>query len=480
MEKIDENKKEIKQPNIIFIVIDTLRADHLSCYGYNKNTSPNIDRIAKQGVLFKNCYINKLGSEAGFTTIATGMDPQVHGICGPALRITDEQKKNLKDVNLKTLAEFLKENKYITIGLAWMGKWHKKGFDFYLDPSDKDEKMKTEKFFSNILSYSPKLKRIASKLYGGAFSFLRHKITGFKDSKLVADSAINLIEKHKNNKFFMFVHFEDAHTPYMCPKEYIIKSESNNILVKDLLDGMNNKQLAELYRAWWGKLKHTSEIIDLYDGCISMIDYQVNRIIEKAKELNLYDDTLFIITADHGESLIEHGAYFAHHKLFEGTAHIPLIFLYPKIINKNVINDSLIQQSSITPTILDLLGIENTNYEFDGFSLKDCLINNKTMDNKFILMGEIGYCQDEYAIKTKKYKFIQLDHKNECDFCQGFHGEQDQLFDLENDPYELNNIYNEKKEFAQELKNLIKIKIKKLNHKREKIILRNKIKNLKI
>lgn len=485
--KLETNKteqqkqtKKTKQPNVVFIVVDALSANHLGCYGYNKDISPNIDNMAKQGVLFKNCFVNWVGSEPSFTTIASGMDPQVHGITNAALKITDEEKQILKNVNIKMLAEFLKENDYITIGLAWMGKWHKRGFDFYYDPADRTERAKREKFLSDILAHFPKLKRIASKLYCGAFSFIRRKISGYTDGRSLTNLALDLIEKHKDDKFFIFMHFEDVHTPYICPKDYIIKSEPNDFLVKDMLDRMENKDYREIYETWWGKIKYTSEIIDLYDGCIKKVDDQIKRVIEKTKELDLFDNTIFIITGDHGESMIEHDVYFTHHQLFEESIQIPLIFHYPKHIMTNTINHSLIQQDSITPTILDLLGIKNQDYEFDGISLKPCLINNTDLSKPYILIAEGGHCQKEYGVRTKKFKFIQPDMSVKCDLCLNYHGGKQMLFNLENDPKEQRNLLDKNEKTAQEFKKLIQSTLAKFNHKREKLILRNKIKSIKI
>ena len=124
-------------PNIIFIVVDGLRSENLGCYGYHRNTSPNIDKLAREGILFENCYSCSTSTDPSFTSMFSGKYPISHGITHHAFKITDEEKERLDISNTKMLAEILKSQGYTTIGLAWIGstrlnlRWHKRGFDYY-------------------------------------------------------------------------------------------------------------------------------------------------------------------------------------------------------------------------------------------------------------------------------------------------------------------------------------------------------------
>lgn len=141
-----------QKPNIIFIVSDALRADHLGCYGYHKNTSPNIDKLAREGVLFEKCYPISTNTDPSFTSIFSGKYPASHGIIHHGFKVTPEEEESFYRSDTKMLAEILKSNGYTTIGIDWLGRWHKTGFDYYWGSEEGGAK---ESIFNKIIKKLP-------------------------------------------------------------------------------------------------------------------------------------------------------------------------------------------------------------------------------------------------------------------------------------------------------------------------------------
>ena len=123
--------KEEKK-NVVLIGIDALRADHLGCYGYDKETSPNIDDLSRNGVIFENAFSCSNATDPSFTTMLSGKYPISHGIRNHGAKVTNYMLQNFYKQEIKFLSETLKDNGYKTFGIDWLGRWHKKGFEYYL------------------------------------------------------------------------------------------------------------------------------------------------------------------------------------------------------------------------------------------------------------------------------------------------------------------------------------------------------------
>jgi len=184
-----------------------------------------------------------------------------------------------------------------------------------------------------------------------------------------------------------------------------------------------------------------------YYGCIKYCDELIGRIVEKLKQKNLLDDTIIIVTADHGESMTEHGILFDHHGLYDPTTRVPLILRYPPI-GKGV-HEGLSMNLDITPTILDLLGIDKKFKERDGKSLAKQF--NKEISRDFIFSEE-NYLQKKFSVRSKTHKLIYPQKGFEgCIRCGYAHGGEFELYDLEQDPDENKNIYDKNSAKAEEL-----------------------------
>ncbi len=472
--------------NIVLLVCDALRASNLGCYGYDKNTSPEIDKIAERGARFSNAFSTINSTDPSFTTIFTGKYPLSHGLCHHAKQVTTIEKSYT--TNLKFLPEILQEHGYATIGIDWLGKWHRRGYDFYSGVRNytgsneitsaivKKANIRSDKKHHFRISH-PALKKNLSKLlhlpsrgswYYSLPPYLRRyirTISLFANAKLgkslsgrkkrpfltdsagLSDLAIQYIRKFAGiQNFFLFVHYWDNHIPYTAPrslvKDFLQNHNYPNTKVSTILKDLAGTKAEHLInRTTRGKTpKTTGEIMALYDASIKYVDSNIARIYKTLEETGVLDDTLIIITSDHGESHTEHDIFFDHHGLYEPQIRIPLIMHHPEVPPGSAY-DEFVQHFDIVPTILDLTNIKDSNVTFDGNSLLK-LIKNASWDRDFIFAEEM--CgQNKRMIRDKRYKYIQALDQEKCVLCQKYHSKTDEFYDLQSDPQEETNIIDD-------------------------------------
>lgn len=419
--------------NVIIIVIDALRPDHLSINSYSRETSPRIDKIAKEGVSFSNVFTVLPNSEPTFASILTGMYPHSHEV---RMLFNNKLKQNTP-----TIQQILKSHGYAT-AYTKSGNAPKDGtqvgFD-YCDP-----------LASKIKN---KIKRIASKCIRPNYHF------GMAEQQV--DISINWIRKNINKKFFLFMHTNDLHWPYPIPAPYDHIFDPNykgshdfatlsegKISRGDLIFG--HKKLPE------EEIKHA---IAHYDGGIRFIDEHIGRLLNFLDDNKLSEDTLLILAADHGESFGEHNYYFQHGEhLYNQALKIPLIIRNPKKIPKNKKIDGLAQSVDIMPTILEMLGITLID-NIDGVSLMPLIEGKKIEVRKFAFAESVenyfrgnkrvffeGVKGKWRAMIAGKWKIIYIPHPENDIF---------ELYDIENDPEEASNLIEDEKGIAEEMEKKI-------------------------
>ena len=413
------------KPNIILISFDTLRADHVHAYGYERETTPNLDKFASQGILFEQAYSQSILSVPTHITVFTSLYPSVHNV--------NSFNRKL-DENRETLSEILKENGYATFGVSQQLSpevGFGDGIDFY------DNRPRTSKY-DKLFLFS--LKRVFIK------EPFAKQVTGWTNE---------ILEANKDQRFFLFIHYSDIHSsfnklPYDAPNEFRLWSKNyqgnfngcrENLCATEYLIALNKKNdnnetipLTE---------EDLNYIISLYDGSIRYTDYQFGKLLEKLNELNL-DNTLIIIFGDHGEEFLEHN-HFIHNQPYDESVHIPLIIKYSELNPLRI--EKQARLIDISPTILDLVNIKKGN-EMQGISL--LYLINGTLNQELVVYNECLdlNCRNQPTfIRTPKYKFIK---RFKVDNLSPWESEKE-LYDLINDPEEKNNIVNVKTEVAQEL-----------------------------
>jgi arylsulfatase len=393
--------------NIVFIALDTQRADHLGCYGYQKPTSPFIDSIAAQGVVFERCYAPNIPTHPSFTTMLTGKEAITHNIINIGGGVP-------LDENVKMLQEVLRENGWKTHAVDTMGRHFPRGFDQYDTPH-----------------------------------WDRSNPTVLRRAQHVTDLAVPAIEtlRAQEQPFFLFLHYWDPHTPYLPPHEYrpLFYPEG-----RDPYDVNNHSMDAAwsdetfkwYFHEWMPGVTDTQYVNALYDAETRYMDEQLRRVFAALQPIQ--SETLVVLTADHGEILDEQLGFYDHHGLYEGNVHIPAIFYWPGTIGGGKRVPGFIENLDFAPTFLELAGLPDL-LGCEGKSLVPCLKGERDGNYDEVFLSEATW-QVKRAYRNGKWKFIQSIEPD-------YHGRpMQELFDLEVDPTEQNNLAETRPEIVAELK----------------------------
>src|SRR5438876_1103565 len=361
-------------PNVVFITIDTLRPDHLGCYGDKQIGTPNIDTLAADGTRFERAYTAVPVTLPSHTVIFTGTYPTLSGV--------HDFAANKLSPTQATLASVLKDNGYTTgavIGSAVLdsrfGLNH--GFDFYYDHFDFNRLQE-----SNLDEME-------------------------RPGNIVADVTLDWLSKNYQKKFFLWMHLYDPHYPQRPPVPY-----------------------REEYRD------------RPYDGEIAFADAQVGRLIEFLKNKGLYQNTLIILSGDHGEGLGEHGEKTHGFFIYNSTLHVPLIIKPPrraKLAAKVLSNQ--VSLVDLMPTTLGLLSAP-VPAKVQGKSLAGLLHGSDV---------EGSPLYSETYLPRIHFNWSELRGLNARDYHL-IDGPKPELYDVSKDPRELHNLYAEKQAVSGELR----------------------------
>jgi arylsulfatase A-like enzyme len=333
--------RSAKKPNIILVSIDTLRADHLGVYGYERNTSPNMDALAVQSAVFLNTYASSpwtLPSHVSLLTSLSGLNHQVY------------YREDKIDPSLPTLADLLRSNGYCCsaiTGGAFLNPTFgfSKGFDSY-----------------EIRGAELKDKNLAEQCFKGVSQWL---------------------DAHADENFFLFIHTYQTHSPYESPAPYntIFLGENPKRLGFDVLTDLGGprgvfKKLPEADR---------QNIIGLYDGEVRYTDEKlIKPLIERLRQLGVYDRTMLIVTSDHGEQFYDHGSWNHGNYLYGDALRVPLIIKFPDSRFRGQKISAIVRLIDVLPTILEELGIDQDEKMFDGRSLIPILKGRKKESRTFL------------------------------------------------------------------------------------------------
>jgi arylsulfatase A-like enzyme/Flp pilus assembly protein TadD len=361
--------------HVLLISIDTCRADYLGCYGYPRQTTPNIDKLADYAVLFENVISPVPITLPSHSSMLTGTIPPYHGV-------HNNSDYKLAESNL-TLAEILKRQSFATGAIISA---------FVLD-----SQFGLDQGFG---SYNDTFERpVENLLY---FSERR----GDETSRL----ALQWLEKNKNKKSFLFLHYFDPHIKYTPPEPFASQFADN-----------------------------------LYAGEIAYTDYCIGQVIKKLKDLNIYDSTLLIITADHGEMLTEHGEDDHTFFIYQPAIKVPLIIKLPGNHEPKRVKN-LVGLIDIVPTLCSLLGIKPPTL-LHGDDLSPYLGQNPQSAKNRHLYCE-SFTPTRYdanpllGLVTSQFKYIQTTRP--------------ELYDIVNDPAETKNLLQQLPDRARILQDRLK------------------------
>ncbi len=358
-ERLKELVGDTADMNVILITVDALRPDHLGCYGYRRDTSPNIDKFAKESALFEYVFIQAADSPNSLARLFTS-----RFLVNP-----------LSVSRVKTIAEIMKANGYETAavydGAVWdrYRKGYLRGFDHYvMTPFHYD------KVFG--ISTGPEINRLAT----------------------------DFISRNKEKKLFIWIHYLEPHLGYISHPKIKVFGTRN---------------------------------IDVFDGEIAAVDKNFSLLMDELRRLGIYDRTIVVFTADHGEEFMEHGETAHGRQLYNESIRVPLIMKLPAVHDKRI--KEKVGEIDVVPTIVQLLNLK-TDAKFDGISLIPLIyyddtsyvtpqyswVNYRPLDAKMIVDGDWKLI---YTTKTNTFE----------------------LYNIEDDPLEKINLFDSHTDVAQHL-----------------------------
>ncbi|MFC2162642.1 sulfatase [Candidatus Altiarchaeota archaeon] len=389
--------------NVVLILVDALRADHLIPYGYvRRNTSPNIERFARESILFENAYSQAPSTRQSVASIFTSLYVKQHKLYkGTEFDIDDNV--NVLDQHHVTLAELMRQNGYYTISIAPNYVLTSKyGFDQGFDT-----------FLTNIIP------RKANILNGIFFEFLENFTNG---------------TYYPNDRFFTYIHYMDVHYPFQhrwdANESYVLEYGDGRL---DILHEWGSKYLD--FRKYVYALNSSerdkidlSQMVSAYDASIRYTDNAIGGVIDKLKEKGIYNKTVIILIADHGESFLDHGNLYHGGIAYNEVNHVPLIAYFPETEGGKRITVN-VELVDIYPTLVDYLGLgEGKDYEVSGESLMPLVTGIGRYGKEYATIGG-----NTEAIMYGDWKLIRIPNKNTT-----------MLYNLASDPHERNDLSDEK------------------------------------
>lgn len=397
-------------PNVLLIALDTQRSDHLSCYGYPKPTTPNIDQLAERGTLFRNFYAVGNCTHPGFTALFTGLSPESSGIVSHWTRVELPER-------VPTMAELFARAGYFTAAIDNLyDAWAPRGYPYY-------------PWFRRAYEYY---------MYPTAESW-------YRSAALVTEHTIEWVRSRPAEPFFLFVHYWQPHAPYNKAPEEFRRFYDGDDPCDPRLDVMPPSVKRSVERVFGRPITDPAYGVAAYDAEVAYVDYAVGTLLDAMERDGLTDETLVLVTADHGEIMwpprLGAGRLwcFSHIGLSEGCLRVPLIVAGPGV-QRGIVEENA-QLVDVLPTLVEWCGLEPT--AFDGRSLAPALSGGSISSRDPIFASENTY-QKQRSVRQGRWKYTRMEEVLSSMPARG-------LFDLEQDPLETENLADARPDRAAEL-----------------------------
>ncbi len=332
-------------PNVLVVVIDTLRADHLSLYGYDRETSAHLDSIAKQGVVFDDDIAPSPWTLGSHASMLTGRYPHEHGV----------DHEIALDHRYPTLPEILDANGYRTGGFSANLYYFARrtgltrGFlhfeDYFYSAGDMFFRTLWGRILNKYAPSSPRFDEIYAR----------------KRAPQVNQELLSWIDQDRSKPFFAFINYFDVHEPYLPlpPYREMFYGAATKDAPPAIDQRINRKERPYLYRLSRMSPQDYQHQVDAYDGAIYYVDEQIANLFAQLEKRGLSRNTLVVITSDHGECLGDHGLLTHWNSLYREIVHVPLIYYWPGKIPAGVRINKTVSAASLPATVLELAGIKS-------------------------------------------------------------------------------------------------------------------------
>ena len=404
-------------PNVLVVVVDTLRADHLSSYGYDRETSKYFDELSQQGVLFENAYSTSSWTLPAHASILTGLYPFEHGATSSPL-----------DETHPVLGEKLKELGYTTAAFSANATVFNKRNGFGRGFIHFDDHFQT---IGDM---------VKNTVYGRMFEYyVMNKILNYKDemgrirASDVNQSVFNWVDSVQAQPFFIFINYYDVHSPYIPPQPF-----RNQFSEIDNPGGLINGYWSSdgLYVNLSSEQMQSE--IDAYDGSIAYVDYSVRKLMEGLGQRDMLNNTIVVIVSDHGELFGEHGLRAHSNSLYKEVIQVPLIMYWPGYIPGGIKISQPVSIASIPGTVMQLVNDVDKNVFFQPslVSLWDDSVDPSTFPLPLAEVDKLGYVPQQALTAHGAMKSVVSSDWQYI--THELYGEE--LFDLANDPKENKNL----------------------------------------
>lgn len=341
------SKEPPGRPNVLLISIDTVRADHLSCYGYERETSPTLDRLAKEGVRFERTFSTSSLTLPAHYSLFTGLEVSAHGVCSERLWA----EEHALEIRGSMLAERFSAADYATGGFHTSADLDA---SFELSAGFETYERVGHSAYTHPL-FSKRVQQLRDQGDEDTLAeWMRAEPELFSDHREVADEAVDAaiqwIAVTGERNYFCFLHLVDARNDYAPPPPFDTKFDPD---YSGSIDGRASLLRAEMTER---DLEH---VIALYDGEIAWVDSQIKRLLEGLDELGKLDNTLVVVTSDHGEEFFEHGGKLHGRTLHTESLHVPWILWWPAGLESRVRIEESTGIVDIAPTLGALCELES-------------------------------------------------------------------------------------------------------------------------
>ena len=384
----DTVRDALGKPNVVFIILDAARAQNFGCYGYKRATTPNIDAIAKEGVVFENAFTPAVYTLAAMSSVWTSQYADRHEDAAFGAPLSRDKL---------TLAELLSAQGIYTAGfvtnaMAGKGKGLDRGFSEFGE---------------------------VDREVGSAADSYRQVLPGW-------------LKAHRDRRFFAYVHFKEPHCPYDPPPPFDTRFGPDGPIPKSARacpDLGGDVRPGDLFKAANRGTRpltppEQEHLVRLYDGNLAFADQEVGKIREWLQAEGLWDKTMVIVAADHGEGLHEHGWIGHNVQVYEESIHIPLIVRLPGAKGGQRVT-GLVDLLDVAPTVADAFGVLGKGGSQDGFRGRSLFPMMAGAAGKPAVLSRTIWDRPRYALRMPREKFLYDSRTGE-----------EKLFDLSSDPQE--------------------------------------------
>ncbi|MFI3212767.1 MAG: sulfatase-like hydrolase/transferase [Eubacteriales bacterium] len=435
-----------EKPNVLVILSDQQRFDTIKVAGYPHMITPNLDKLVKEGCLYRNAYSSNPICMPARHDLLMGMPSAAHGF------FSNCKDRPVADYRIPTLPRLFAENGYRTAAIGKMHFYPTRMHHGYSEMYLMEEIPKNRQDDA----YASYLKEIGCEeienLHGVRPYVYHEPQTAQVDlpnyeTNWISDKVTDWIDNNGDHPFMLCVGYIKPHPPWDIPAEYqgIYQDKDIPKAIERSREFPNNPE----FDPWYGDGDTEEEkrkIREAYYTAITLVDESVGKIIEHLRERGQLDNTLVIFTSDHGEMLQDKG-YYSKELPYEGSAHIPMIVRYPEKFAAGEERTEFVDLTDIMPTCLDIAGIEypQTGYKMYGASVLDAKPANK---NREYVMSATGYLNDKRLAmcRTHEYKYVYR-------YIRG----TEEMYDMINDKEELHNCIHEMRdtEVYRDLRNRV-------------------------